>query len=857
MIQIYNPDNTDFEKNGDMPLLPSSATVHIVLNGAWEAELQHPIDSDGRWKYITEGAVVKMPSINGEQLFRVKKKYKSDSGIEAELDPIFYDAIDDCFLTDVRPTVKSGQEALNIMTAANRKYTGQSNIRKVSTAYYVRKNLIEALNSDDENSFVNRWGGEILYDNYKVIVNERAGGDYGVELRYGKNIEKDGLTEEVGIRNVVTRIYPTSYNGYAMSGTGYVDSPLIGNYPVVKTRTIKFENVKMREDASDGDAEKGIVICDTQAELDTALREKCEDQYTAGLDKPSVTISANMVLLKNTELYKDFAVLEDVSIGDTIHCTHDRLEITTDARVVELRYDAIREKVIDVKLGDFQSSYFDRVSSSVSRIDSVIDRNGSVMADRVAGILNGIQTQLRLQSTAAEKVEGRAFMVEDTDPDSALYGCMVWGTQGLQISTQRTADGRDWDWSTAITAKGIVADAILTGIISDRTGTNYWNLDTGEFALTSAAKIQTPDGEMALSDYIKDIAPNTELTHESVFNALTDNGKIQGLYRIGDQIYMNASYIRSGTYVVGGVNNEHGTIQILDAAGNAVGDIDSSGILANNIEVGDSIFIYNRNKQKTVRMGFEGDADIFWISGNPVSLQSLISTMATIGEATLNYETIKIKILVEKNASLQCDGSAIFNGSALFMNAGVQKLFEAGSIESLGDIKSKTGDIYAGNVSLKNHTHNGIFNGTRSLVFDNSGSTQHIRTKKNGVVTTEEVYLGSNASKFKAVYAKNGTIQTSDERKKDIVGEFDERYLSVLKHLKPILYRWKDGGDSELHAGFGAQSFENTLKECGIKREEMFAVRSEEGEYSLSYAEIVPLLAYGLIELMNKMEGEK
>lgn len=857
MIQIYNPDNTDFEKNGDMPLLPSSATVHIVLNGAWEAELQHPIDADGRWKYITEGAVVKMPSINGEQLFRVKKKYKSDSGIEAELDPIFYDAIDDCFLTDVRPTVKSGQDALNIMTAANRKYTGQSNIRKVSTAYYVRKNLIEALNSDDENSFINRWGGEILYDNYKVIVNERAGGDYGVELRYGKNIEKDGLTEEVDIRNVVTRIYPTSYNGYVMSGTGYVDSPLIGNYPVVKTRTIKFENVKMREDASEDDAEKGIVICDTQAELDAALRGMCENQYAAGLDKPSVTISANMVLLKNTELYNDFAVLEDVSIGDTIHCTHDRLEITTDARVVELRYDAIREKVIDVKLGDFQGSYFDRVSSSVSRIDSVIDRNGNVMADRVAGILNGIQTQLRLQSTAAKKVEGRAFMVEDTDPDSALYGCMVWGTQGLQISTQRTADGKDWDWTTAITAKGIVADAILTGIISDRTGTNYWNLDTGEFALTSAAKIQTPDGEMALSDYIKDIAPNTELTHESVFNALTDNGKIQGLYRIGDQIYMNASYIRSGTYVVGGVNNEHGTIQILDAAGNAVGDIDSSGILANNIEVGDSIFIYNRNKQKTVRMGFEEDTDVFWISGSPVSLQSLKSAIATIEEATLNYNTIKNKIWIEKNASLQCDGSATFNGSALFMSAGVQKLLEAGSIESLGDIKTKTGDIYAGNASLKNHTHNGIFNGTRSLVFDNSGSTQHIRTKNNGVVTTEEVYLGSNASKFKAVYAKNGTIQTSDERKKDIVGEFDERYLSVLKHLKPILYRWKDGEDSELHAGFGAQSFENALKECGIKREEMFAVRSEEGEYSLSYAEIVPLLAYGLIELMNKMEGGK
>lgn len=1081
MIQIYNPDNTDFEKNGDMPLLPSYAAVHIVLNGAWEAELHHPIDQEGRWKYITEGAVVKMPSINGEQLFRIKKKYKSDSGIEAELDPIFYDAIDDCFLTDVRPTVKSGQDALNIMTSPNRKYIGQSNIKRASTSYYVRKNLIEALNSDDENSFVNRWGGEILYDNYKVIVNERAGGDYGVELRYGKNIEKDGLTEEVDIRNVATRIYPIAYNGCMMSGTGYVDSPLIGNYPVVKTRTIKFENVKMREDASDGDAEKGIVICDTQAELDAALREKCEDQYTTGLDKPSVTISANMVLLKNTELYKDFAVLEEVSIGDTIHCTHDRLGITTAARVVELRYDAIRKKVIDVKLGDFQSSYFDCVSSSVSRIDSVIDRNGNVMADRVAGILNGIQTQLRLQSTAAKKVEGRAFMVEDTDPDSTLYGCMIWGTQGLQISTQRTADGKDWDWTTAITAKGIVADAILTGIISDRTGTNYWNLDTGEFALTSAAKIQTPDGEMALSDYIKNqstaakslqiitsrdfigiltdaqgsngdyrnavvsvqvyygdddisdqvtysvtessisgkwntvdatytvsnltadsgsvqiavtymgvitakkvvqiakiksgetspyryivmsaqtakrdssgaiipssftvqafqqsgaattayagrfkveetedgtvwntvyssandeseiecelnnvivdehgnyivtdkgyrinagginnvssvrvsffgsadqlidvqtllvVAEAQPLTPDDVFNLLTDGGKIQGLYRIGNQIYMNASYIRSGTYVVGGVNDEHGTIQILDSDGNVVGKISSSGIFSNNIEVGDSIFIYSRDKKKTVRMGFEGDTDTFWISGNQISFSELFSETANIQNIASDIMEIKKTLTLSSGANFNCSGNFSCNNTdapAYFNDVSARKV-------SAGNIVVTGGDVEADGFSLKKHAHNGIINGTRELVFDNTGNVQHIRTKNNGAVTDGEVILGSNASKFKAVYATNGTIQTSDEQKKDIIGPFDDRYLRALKHLKPILYRWKNG-DKELHAGFGAQSFEQALRACGINQDEIFAVRCEEGEYSLSYAEIVPLLAYGLIDLMKKVEG--
>lgn len=55
------------------------------------------------------------------------------------------------------------------------------------------------------------------------------------------------------------------------------------------------------------------------------------------------------------------------------------------------------------------------------------------------------------------------------------------------MAVQKTADGRDWDFTTAITAKGIVADAIITGLLSDKLGRNYWNLDTGEFRLSSEA----------------------------------------------------------------------------------------------------------------------------------------------------------------------------------------------------------------------------------------------------------------------------------------------------------------------------------------------------------------------------------
>ena len=114
-----------------------------------------------------------------------------------------------------------------MMTAPNSKYTGQSNITKVSTAYYQFKNLIEAINRDDDNSFINRWGGEIMFDNFKIIINEQIGTDNGVEIRYGKNIPVDGFSQEVDTNEVITRIYPKSFNGYTMTGNGYVDSDLM------------------------------------------------------------------------------------------------------------------------------------------------------------------------------------------------------------------------------------------------------------------------------------------------------------------------------------------------------------------------------------------------------------------------------------------------------------------------------------------------------------------------------------------------------------------------------------------------------------------------------------------------------
>ncbi|MEY8279222.1 phage tail spike protein [Blautia marasmi] len=488
MIQIYLPDNTDYEHNGDAVLDPMSCECEMVLNDEWHLELEHPIDEDGKFKMIIKEAVISAPTPIGErQLFRIYETQKDDETLTAYAFPVFFDSKDDHILLDVRPTGKNGQQALDILCAES-KYSGASDITTGATAYYVRRNLMEAINGDIDQSFINRWGGEILYDNYRVIINQHVGGDYGVRAEFGYNLE--GIEEHVDMSEVVTRIIPVAYNGHTLDGDSpWVDSPRINDYAKIYTKEIYFDDVKMIEDASED--EEG---CLTLEELWHKLIIRCNELFAQGIDLPKISYDVNMISLEGTEEYKGYEILEKVGLGDTVHCRHKELGIETNARAISIKYDCIDRRNIEIVLGDYQKSAFDSDFELQKAIETVLDsKSKTVMAERVRGILDAVNTQLRLQSTVAKKVHGRAFEISDLDPESELYGCMIFGSQGLQIATERTADGRNWNWRTAITAKGIVADAIITGLLSDKTGRNYWNLDTGEFRLSSEAFLVDDD----------------------------------------------------------------------------------------------------------------------------------------------------------------------------------------------------------------------------------------------------------------------------------------------------------------------------------------------------------------------------
>lgn len=516
MIQIFCKENTVFNKNGDMTLLPTKCTVNMKLNGSWVLEMSHPLDEEGRWKYIQEETVLCVPTFQGDrQLFRIDEVEKTDTNISATAYPIFFDSANDCFLMDTRPEMKNGQQALDIMTAGT-KYSGESDITTGSTAYFVRRNLMDAINGDDEPTFIQRWGGEILYDNHKVIINSRVGGDYGTEVRYGKNM--DGIAYQIDMSDVVTRIVPVSYNGHTLPGDApWVDSPNIRKYAKVRTKEMQFEDVKLLEDV-EGEAGEDDIICDTLEKLYEALKAKCKEQYESGVDLPAVTIEVGMVDLSRTEEYKYYKILETVSLGDTVHCRHSLLDITTDARVIELKWDCILNIPESMVLGDFEYDYFSELSSTLEAVKKITGPGNTVVAERVKGVLNAINTQLRYQKSIAQRQDVRAILFEDTMKGSPTYGAMCLGTQGFQISDRRTTDGRDWDWTTAFTAKGGYADVLVAGLLSDKTGKSFWNLDTGELQLSGVFRQFATNGYRSV-----EISNN-----EAKFYAWNDNGNYVG-----------------------------------------------------------------------------------------------------------------------------------------------------------------------------------------------------------------------------------------------------------------------------------------------------------------------------------------
>lgn len=95
--------------------------------------------------------------------------------------------------------------------------------------------------------------------------------------------------------------------------------------------------------------------------------------------------------------------------------------------------------------------------------------------------------------------------------------------------------------------------------------------------------------------YVWNPIVNRIMSTEDMFNVLTNNGQVQGIFFENGQLYINGSYIKSGyiegdlirggTLILGGSSNTYGTLEVRDSSGNVIGTWSRNGIVAENATI--------------------------------------------------------------------------------------------------------------------------------------------------------------------------------------------------------------------------------------------------------------------------------
>lgn len=377
-FHIYKASNKNFgTRSGDFNIRNycSSATLSVELNGTWKVDLEIFKENNPFFNSISVGDVIKTATwMEEEQLFRIQEIEKNEETMSVTAYPIFLDVAHDIYWEDSRPTNVDGQGWMNYVIQAGtpksgNRYFGYSDITKTATAYYIRKNAIECLSGDEENGFLSRWGGEVLYDNYKVYVNNRVGTDTGIKIEAGVNM--NGLTETIDTSELCTELFPVGYNGITAT---FVQSDRLNDYPVTYTQTIELNNYKLEADASDEDknGETDAKLFATEEDLKNAMKDYCKTYFNESqCDLPKYSYECNLVDMSNDVRYSKFTELEEITIGDTVQIYHKDMGILTSARVTALTYDMLAKKNIDVQLGNFGDTIRD-IGVSLQKVNNTI-----------------------------------------------------------------------------------------------------------------------------------------------------------------------------------------------------------------------------------------------------------------------------------------------------------------------------------------------------------------------------------------------------------------------------------------------------------------------------------------------------
>ncbi|MBJ8054695.1 phage tail protein [Bacillus cereus] len=456
MIKLYKPNETDFTHNG-IGILDDNIYEPVIeetLNGVYVFSFKYPLfaphglEIDGQY-------LIKAPTPDGDQLFRVANPAPSNGELHVFCYHIFYDLVDN-FIEDTNIVNKTGLGALDQVKGALQyptRFDFYSDVSKLANARLVRKNPVEfLLDGGQDNSFLSRWGGELLRDNFNVRMLNNRGRDRGVVIQHKTDLL--GYEADVDWQSVITKIMPEGSSGLLLPEK-YVTSTLVNKYVNPKIRKIDFPDVKAKTGDNVND-EEALPLPDALNKLRAEALAMFNEQH---VDQPLATYKIKFQELSQTEEYKDLAVLQRVYMGDTVTVQHLEEGIDVKAKVVSYKYDPLNDEYTDITLGNYKESFTD-VANKVDRMQDNLD--GLEVSflekakDRATDLINsGFGGHVRIHP--------ERILIMDTDDERTARKVWQWNINGLGFS--RT--GINGPYEVAITNDGsIVADFITTGKLS-------------------------------------------------------------------------------------------------------------------------------------------------------------------------------------------------------------------------------------------------------------------------------------------------------------------------------------------------------------------------------------------------------
>ncbi|XOV21940.1 phage tail protein [Lacticaseibacillus paracasei] len=449
-IELYPRDQNDFSHHGYALDDISNDIVTWQLNAKFTLTFDYPMFSEHAGDLVAEN-IVRVPVPGGKAAFRIAQVIKSMGHLSITAYHVFWDLNDD-FIADTNIVDKDGQGALDqIMRAANYPtgFKVLSTIGNVTNARLVRMSIIKALLGTDDNSFLNRWGGEFDWQDFSFSVNPRLGKDRGVHFEYAHNLTGYEATKDSS--GIITRLLPEGYNGLLLPEL-YVDSPKLGNYRKPKIGTKTYHDIKAIDETQATGDQKGAVPVQEAYEL---LRAAATKEFSEShIDEAKWTYKLNVALLENTEEYKDLSITTTVLPGDTVTITHKLDDIDVRARLTGYTWQPSNH------------SYLTQTYDSTSRPD--------VAYSNLSSRVNEIKSQIEL----VDKV----VIAKATNGMNSTG----WGDQS---PVDLNITGKTGDVYYQTTAKGTIMWLFHDG---------QWNAETGDaFGTEVQKKVDTAISDVA------------------------------------------------------------------------------------------------------------------------------------------------------------------------------------------------------------------------------------------------------------------------------------------------------------------------------------------------------------------------